>query len=220
MRSNEQSRRKDDRLCLHRRRTSPKRCRLLTDLVRALTAFSHGSAQNKFSRMPIVAAEQSRGSGASNSLAAFSSCLLCCKRSLVVVLIVRLLSRKLTMMTSRSSSCVLGSDMSSRGTIEAEVALERLLRPSPHRCMAIPVRGRPSAPAGQSATVEGADFGNPELPSLMYSPVVLTFCAPACCCIIQWIWKTEISYLVSCLDLFELERRLRSRCSALRMCRW
>ena len=92
-----------------------------TSHVRASTDFSHGSAQNRLSRMPIVAAEQSRGSGASTSLAAFSSCLLCVRRMFVVVLILRLLSRELTM-TSRSSSCILGSDMSSRGTSEAKDA--------------------------------------------------------------------------------------------------
>ena len=103
-----------------------------TSLVKASADFFHGSAQNNLTRMPIEAAEQSNGSGASTSLAAFSSCLLCVKRMLVVVLILRLLSRELTMMTSRSSSCILGSDMSSRGTskaedVEASDALGRLL---------------------------------------------------------------------------------------------
>ena len=59
----------------------------LTLFVRAVTASSHGIAQSSFSNVRMVVGEQSRGRAPSTYLAALSSCLLCVKRMLVVVLI-------------------------------------------------------------------------------------------------------------------------------------
>lgn len=55
-------------------------------------------------------------------MAALSSCLLCMRRMLVLVLTLRELSCELIRMTSQMSSCSLGLVMSSRGTREAEDA--------------------------------------------------------------------------------------------------
>lgn len=112
----------------------------LTLFVRAVTASSHGSAQSSFSNVRMVVGEQSRGRAPSTSLAALSSCLLCVKRMLVVVLIVRLLSRELTKVTSRSSSCCFGFVISSKGTrgeagVEVVVVLARLLLPADSQSM-------------------------------------------------------------------------------------
>ena len=94
----------------------------LTSCVRCGTTCFQSCAQNSRFRTLIAPLQQSRMSGPSTSLAALSSCLLCVRRMLVLVLIVQGLSCELVRMTSRISSCSFGLVMSSRGTRRAEDA--------------------------------------------------------------------------------------------------
>ena len=123
--------------------------------------------------MSIVLLQQSTGSGPSLSLATDSSGLLCVKRLKVLARKLWLLLRELTKMTSLSSSCVLGSDMSSSGTNEAEDAdapafLGRLLPPASQTAQGEPL-------------VEEQLLAQADLPGLMGSPVRLASCGLASC---------------------------------------
>ena len=94
----------------------------LTSCVRRRTIFFHSCAQNSRSRTLIAPLQQLKVRGPSTFMAALSSCLLCRRRILGLVLTLRELSCELIRMTLQRSSCSLGLVMSSRGTREAEDA--------------------------------------------------------------------------------------------------